>query len=62
VTQRDKMEHMTFRVDPRLKELVHRVAKARGEDVSDFLRRAMLRELAELQYLSDAKKKALGIK
>jgi len=35
------------------------VAKARQEDISDFVRRAIARELAELSYLSE-EEKALG--
>jgi len=42
-------------------ELVKKVAKARGEDLSDFVRRAIKMELARLSFLSNAEKKALGI-
>jgi hypothetical protein len=38
------------------------VSDARGEDVSDFLRRALLKELATLSFLPENQKKALGIK
>lgn len=38
------------------------VSKAREEDVSDFVRRAILKELARLGFLSPEQKKALGIK
>ena len=38
------------------------VSNARGEDVSDFMRRAILKELAFLGYLSEGQKKALGIR
>ena len=38
------------------------VSNARGEDVSDFVRRAILKELASLSFLSPEQKKALGIK
>lgn len=37
------------------------VSDARGGDVSNFVRRAILKELASLSFLSDDKKKALGI-
>ena len=37
------------------------ISKARGEDVSDFVRRAILKELANLGFLSPEEKKALGI-
>lgn len=37
------------------------VSHARGEDMSDFLRRALLKELASLSFLPENQKKALGI-
>lgn len=37
------------------------VSNARGEDVSDFIRRSILTELASLNYLSKEQKKALGL-
>lgn len=43
-------------------ELVRKVSKARGEDMSDFVRRSIYRELASLSFLPDDQKKALGIK
>lgn len=42
-------------------ELVKKVASARGEDLSDFVRRAVKMELARLSFLSDEEKKALGL-
>ncbi len=42
-------------------KLVKQVAKARGEDLSDFVRRAVKTELARLSYLSPSEKKALGV-
>jgi uncharacterized protein (DUF1778 family) len=44
------------------RELLNKVCKARGEDLSDFVRRSILKELANLSFLSDDRKKALGIK
>lgn len=41
--------------------LLRMVCSQRGEDVSDFVRRAVLRELAALSYLSEVEKKALGV-
>lgn len=41
-------------------ELIRKIAKARGEDLSDFVRRAVKRELARLSYLSEEEKKALA--
>ena len=43
-------------------ELIKKIAKARGEDLSDFVRRAIYRELASLGFLSEDQRKALGIK
>jgi len=37
------------------------VSSARGEDISDFIRRAILKELANLSFLSEEQKKALGV-
>jgi hypothetical protein len=42
-------------------KLVRAVAEKRGEDTASFLRRATLRELARLSYLSRDEKKALGM-
>ena len=43
-------------------ELIKKISKARGEDLSDFVRRAIYKELADLSFLPDDQKKALGIK
>jgi len=43
-------------------ELIKQVSKARGEDLSDFVRRSILKELASLSFLPEDQKKALGIK
>lgn len=50
-----------IRVELSLKELMKQVAKARGESISDFVRRAIKSELARLSYLSPEENKALGI-
>jgi hypothetical protein len=42
-------------------ELIKRVCEARGEDLSDFVRRSVKKELARLSYLSPEEKKALGM-
>lgn len=44
------------------KALLEKVCKARGEQVSDFVRRSVRKELASLSFLSSDEKKALGIK
>ena len=43
------------------KQLLEEVSRARGEDVSDFVRRSIKRELARLGYLPDADLKALEL-
>ncbi len=52
---------MQARVDVEELELVKKIASQRGEDVSDFVRRAVRRELATLGYLSQEETKALGL-
>jgi hypothetical protein len=41
--------------------LLDQICKARGEDISDFVRRSIRKELASLGFLSEKQKKALGI-
>jgi len=52
---------LQIRIDPELKELLRRVAKAREEDMSTFVKRAIKTELARLSFLSNEEKKALGV-
>ncbi len=52
---------LTVRVTDKLHGLVVNVCTNRGEDVSDFVRRAVLKELAELSFLPSEQKKALGV-
>jgi hypothetical protein len=47
------------RIPLHIKELLERVSKNRGEDVSDFVRRSVLKELASLSFLSDEEKNLL---
>lgn len=42
--------------------LLKRICRSRGEDLSDFIRRAIRTELAKLSFLSAVDKKALGIR
>lgn len=50
------------RVDKTTYELLKKVAGQRGEDISDFVRRSMLKELVELGSITDAEVlMALGI-
>lgn len=56
------IEVIGFRIKSEDKRLVEEVSDARGEDVSDFVRRAVYHELATLNYLPPSKLKALGLK
>lgn len=49
------------RLNQQLYDLLSRVAESRGEDISDFVRRAVYKELASLSFLPEEQKKALGI-
>jgi uncharacterized protein (DUF1778 family) len=42
-------------------QLLKKVCEARGEDLSDFVRRSVKMELARLSYLNEEEKKALGM-
>ncbi len=52
---------IAIRVDGRLYDLLKKVVEARGEDISSFSRRAIKKELARLNYLSEEEIKALGL-
>jgi hypothetical protein len=54
--------HLVVRVEPALKELIRKVAEARGEQVSNFVRRAVKTELAKLSFFDEETKKALGVR
>jgi hypothetical protein len=49
------------RIPKNVVKLLKNVSKNRGEDVSDFVRRSVYKELASLSFLSDEQKKALGV-
>jgi uncharacterized protein (DUF1778 family) len=53
---------LSVRVTANDRSLLNKVCKARGEDISDFVRLAIRKELAALSFLPDEDKKALGIK
>jgi len=42
--------------------LLKRICEGRGEDLSDFVRRAVRTEMAKLSFLKPIDKKALGIR
>lgn len=52
---------ISIRVLPEHKTLLEKICRSRGEDMSDFIRRALLKELASLDYLTIEEKKALGV-
>ena len=54
--------NLGVRVSTEDRELLDKVCKARGEDVSDFIRRAIRKELAELSFYPEEVKKALGMR
>jgi uncharacterized protein (DUF1778 family) len=58
------MSNLTIgvRVTVRDRKLLDKVCAARGEDISDFLRRAIRKELASLSFLPEDEKKALGMR
>ena len=56
------MPWISVKLDEELKLLVDEVSKARGETVSSFVRRAILRELARLSFLNAETKKALEVR
>jgi len=49
------------RVTKEDRNLLDKVCRARGEDLSDFIRRAIRKELASLSFYSEETKKALGV-
>ena len=59
---RNLIKVVGIRVSEELHTQLKTISNARGEDVSDFVRRAILKELANLSFLSPEQKKALGIK
>lgn len=58
---RNLARQVCVRLTSELHELLKRVTEARGEDVSSFIRRALLKELADLSFLSREERKALGL-
>ena len=54
-------ENLSIRFTKRDLELLVKVSRARGEDPSSFIRRAMRMELARLGFLSEEEMQALGV-
>ena len=57
----NKTKFFTTRIDPEILKLMTKVSKNRGEPRSNLVRRAILKELASLSYLSGDQNKALGV-
>jgi hypothetical protein len=55
-----ELDMIALRIEVEEKELLRRICRARGEDLSSFVRRAIRMELARLSFLSEEEKKALG--
>jgi hypothetical protein len=53
--------YVGLRIDPIDRQLLQKVCKARGEDMSNFVRRAIKKELASLSFYNTETKKALGL-
>jgi len=52
---------LMFQLSKRDADLLRRISEAKGIDASDFVREAVRRRFAELAFLSQEEKKALGI-
>ncbi len=52
---------VSVKLPPEDKTLIEKISKARGEDISSFIRRSIRKELASLSFLSDEDKVALGL-
>ena len=54
-------ENLSIRFTKRDLALLVKVSRARGEDPSSFIRRALRMELAKLGFLSEEEMQALGV-
>jgi NADPH-dependent ferric siderophore reductase len=52
---------LQVRISPSLKKLIAHVAKVRGISQNDVVREFILKALAELSYLTEEERKALGV-
>jgi hypothetical protein len=57
-----KNSHIGFRISAKHVGILKQICKNRGEDLSDFARRTILTEMANLSFLKPLEKKALGVK
>jgi len=58
----EKNRQIAVRIAASDSMLLRQICKSRGEDLSDFVRRAIRTEMARLDFLKPIDKKALGIK
>jgi len=58
---KNKTGQIFTRVTPEDRELIEKISNARGEQLSDFVRRAVRRELSRMGYLSKEEMKALEV-
>ena len=61
-TMTEKTSQIGVRLDSSDATLLKRICKSRGEDLSDFVRRAVRTEMANLGFLNPLDKKCLGIR
>ena len=55
------MTHISIRIREEDLDLLKEVCENRDEQMSDFVRRAILLQLASMSYLDPARKKSLGV-
>ena len=58
----DKKSRIGLRIATEDVALLKEICSSRGEDLSDFVRRAIRTEFGRLNFLKPMEKKALGIK
>jgi len=61
LNKKNRVKLIGVRFNEEVAKLLFKICYSRGEDVSDFVRRATLKELANLSYLTSDIKKALGL-
>jgi len=57
----EREKWINVRFERRIVEIIDQVCRARGEDRSSFVRWAVKKALATLNYLTPDEKKALGV-
>jgi uncharacterized protein (DUF1778 family) len=59
--KKDYTKYIGIRLKKEVYDLLIKASSNRGEDVSDFVRRAILKELANLELLDEEQKRYLGV-